>query len=241
MIAMGAIFFRQCGGPDVIEEGVLPDPKPRRGEIFLRVKAVALNHLDLWVRRGRAEPYLQLPHVGGSDVAGIVEATGRGVRGVRPGQVGVLNPSLWCGRCSYCRRGEEALCDSFGIVGDATQGGTAEPTVAPARNFVPMPRDFSFEVAAAFPLTFLTAWRMIRTRARARKGETALVVCAGGGVSSAAIQILRHLGCRVIATTSTPEKMEKAKKVGANAVINYWTEDVAVRAKELTRGRGVDT
>lgn len=234
---MFAVFFRRFGGPDVLEEGGLPAPRPRRGEVRLKVIASALNHLDVWVRSEPSE--VPMPHIGGSDIVGVVDAVGPGVT-VTLGARGVLNPSLWCGRCPACRRGEESLCKTFGIIGSETNGGLAEFVVAPARNFVRIPKSLPDEAAAAYPLTALTAYRMLVTKARLRRGETVLVHGAGGGLSSIGIPIAKALGAKVIATTRGPEKVAKAKALGAHAVLDYSREDVAARARELTDGEGVD-
>jgi NADPH:quinone reductase-like Zn-dependent oxidoreductase len=232
-----AVFFRRFGGPEVLEEGELPTPEPGRGEIRLRVHASALNHLDVWVRMEPSE--IPMPHVGGSDVVGVIDAVGKGVT-VPAGARGVLNPSLWCGRCPACRRGEASLCAAFGILGSETNGGLAEYVVAPAKNFVRIPRSLSTEAAAAFPLTALTAYRMLVTKGRLRRGEAVLVHGAGGGLSSIAIQIARALGARVLATTRGRDKADRAKRFGAQIVIDYGQEDVLERVRDATRGAGVD-
>lgn len=234
---MRAIFFRGAGGPEVLEEGELPTPEPKGGEVRLRVRAVALNHIDVW---SRLDPTgIPMPHIGGSDVVGIVDKVGRGA-GLRPGSRGVLNPSLWCGRCAFCRRGEESLCDRFGILGSEANGGLAEYVIAPARNFVAVPKAVPDEVAAAYPLTGLTAYRMLVTKARLQPKETVLIPGAGGGLSSTGIALARALGARVIATTRGAAKVRKAKKIGAHVVIDYAEEDVAKRVLEETGGTGVD-
>ncbi|MGQ0797946.1 MAG: zinc-binding dehydrogenase [Methanobacteriota archaeon] len=234
---MFAVFFRDFGGPAVLEEGELPTPEPGRGEVRLRVLASALNHFDVWERMERSE--IPMPHVAGSDVVGTVDAVGRGVA-LRPGVRGVLNPSLWCGRCAACRRGEESLCATFGIIGSETNGGLAEYVVAPARNFVRVPRSLPDEVAAAYPLTALTAYRMLVSKGGLRRGDTVLVHGAGGGLSSIAIAIARALGARVLATTRGADKAAKARRQGAHVVIDYSREDVLARVREATRGRGAD-
>jgi len=234
---MFAVFFRRFGGPEVLEEGELPTPQPGPGEVRLRVLAVALNHLDVW---DRMEPSkIPLPHIGGSDIVGRVDAVGRGVR-IPVGARGVLNPSLWCGKCRFCRRGEEAVCETFQIIGSDSNGGCAEFVVAPSRNFFRVPASLPDDAAAAYPLTALTAYRMLVTKGRLRRGETVLVPGAGGGLSSIGIQIARVLGARVIATTHGADKVEKARKLGAGLVIDYRQEDVLARVREATRGRGVD-
>jgi len=234
---MYAVFFRRFGAPDVIEEGDVPTPEPRRGEVRLKVLASALNHLDVWDRMEPSE--IPMPHIGGSDLVGIVDQVGPGAR-LPVGARGVFNPTLWCGRCTACRRGEESLCDSFGILGSETQGGLAEYAVAPAKNFVRIPASLPDDVAAAYPLTALTAYRMLVTKGKLRRGETVLVHGAGGGLSSMGVQIARALGARVIATTRGPEKVARAKRLGAHVVIDYSREDVLARVREATRGRGVD-
>jgi len=234
---MRAIFFRSFGGVDILEEGELPIPQPRPGEVRLKVLATALNHLDVWVRAEASE--IPMPHIGGSDVVGIVDAVGRGVN-LRKGTRGVLNPTLFCAKCAACRRGEDSLCVSFGIVGSESNGGLAEHVVAPARNFVRVPASLPDEIAAAYPLTGLTAYRMIATKGKLRRGETVLVHGAGGGLSSIGIQIARALGGRVIATTRGPAKLARARELGAHEVVDYGEEDVAARVLELTKGKGVD-
>ncbi len=234
---MYGVFFRRFGGPDVLEEGEVPTPDPGRGEVRLRVLAVALNRLDVWARGEPSE--IPMPHIGGSDVVGLVDKTGPGVR-LPSGARGVLNPSLWCGRCTFCRRGEESMCQTFGIVGSETNGGCAEYVVAPARNFVRVPKGVPDETAAAYPLTGLTAYRMLVTKGRLRPGETVLVHGAGGGLSSMAIRIARALGAKVIATTRGAAKVERAKALGASVVIDYGDEDVLARVREATKGKGVD-
>jgi len=234
---MRAVFFRTFGPPDVIEEAEIPTPTPGRGEVRLRVLASALNHLDVWNRAETSQ--IPMPHVGGADIVGVVDAVGKGVT-VPLGTRGVLNPSLWCGRCVFCRRGEEATCKTFGIIGSETNGGFAEFVVAPARNFLRIPKGVRDDVAAAYPLTALTAYRMLATRARLKRGETVLIHGAGGGLSSVGVQIARALGARVITTTRGSEKLARAKRLGATAVIDYASEDVVARVRELTKGEGVD-
>jgi NADPH:quinone reductase-like Zn-dependent oxidoreductase len=236
-VLMRAVLFRRFGGPDVLEDGDLPDPAPGPREVRLRVLAVALNHLDVWCRSDPSE--IPMPHVGGSDVVGVVDAVGRGAT-LRRGTRGVLNPSLWCGRCPACRRREESACDTFGILGSETNGGLAEYVVGPARNFVPVPASLRDEVAAAYPLTALTAYRMLVTKGKLRRGETVLVHGAGGGLSSIAIQIARALGGRVLATTRGAEKAAKARRLGAAVAIDREREDVLERVRAATKGRGVD-
>jgi NADPH:quinone reductase-like Zn-dependent oxidoreductase len=239
---MKAMLMRAHGGPDVLEMGERPDPVPAPGRVVVRVRAVALNHLDIWVRKGWPGLELAMPHVLGSDVAGVVESVGPGVEGngIAPGMEVVLNPGLSCGRCEACLSGRDNLCRRYAILGEHVAGGYAERVSAPAANVLPKPRDLSFEQAASIPLVFLTAWHALVARARLRPGETVLVHAAGSGVGSAALQIARLLGARVIATCGSPEKCEKALALGADHAIDYQRKDFLAEVKTLTGRRGVD-
>ena len=169
---MKAVIFRRHGGPEVLEHADVPDPSAGSGEILVRVKACALNHLDLWIRQGIPAYRIQLPHISGCDVAGVVERVGQDVTHVAVGDSVVLAPGLSCGACEWCRLGEDTLCVSYGIRGAKTGGGYAELTAASARDALPLPPGLTFEEAAAFPLAFLTAWHMLVTRAKLQMGET---------------------------------------------------------------------
>jgi NADPH:quinone reductase-like Zn-dependent oxidoreductase len=213
---MRAAIFSEFGGPEVLRLAEVETPVPGRGEVLVRVRAAALNHLDLWVRRKL--PFdVTMPHIGGSDIAGEVAGLGDGVSGVAIGTRVVINPSLGCGQCEWCRAGEEPLCVDYKIIGEHVQGGFAEYVCAPAANLFPIPDGFSFEQAAAAPLVFLTAWRALTTRARLQKGETVLVTGASGGVASAAVQIAKYLGARVYAVTTT-ENVDRVRALGADVV-----------------------
>ncbi len=237
---MRAALMREHGGPEVLEIGELPDPEPRRGEVVVDVRAVALNHLDLWVRRGLPGLELELPHVGGADVAGTVASVGEGVEGWTAGDRVVVNPGQWCGRCEWCVRGENSLCEHFRILGEHVQGGLAEKVRVPAVSLYPLPEGFPFEAAAAVPLVFQTAWRALVSRARLAPGETVLVTGGSGGVSTAAIQIAALCGARVLAVTSGPEKVERVVELGADLAIDRLEEDFSRAAFEATDRRGVD-
>ena len=237
---MQAVIFRRHGGPEVLEEAAVADPVPKPGEVLVRVKACALNHLDLWVRQGIPAYTIHLPHISGCDVSGVIERLGRGVTRIKVGDRVVLAPGLSCGRCGFCRRGDDNFCVSYGIRGAATDGGYAELTTARARDVLPIPKSLSFEAAAAFPLVFLTAWHMLITRARLQRGETVLVHAAGSGVGHAAIQIAKYYQATVYATVGSDEKIPKAKALGADHVINYQRESFEERIKALTKGRGVN-
>jgi NADPH:quinone reductase-like Zn-dependent oxidoreductase len=237
---MKAVTLRSHGGPEVVNLEELPDPEAGPGQVVVRVKAAALNHLDIWVRKGWPGLKLAWPHVLGSDVAGVVETIGAGVEGVKAGDEVVVNPSLGCGRCERCLSGEENLCRGFSILGEHVSGGQAEKIAVSARNALPKPKRLSFEEAAAVPLVFQTAWHALVARANVRPGETVLVHAAGSGVGSAAVQIAKLLGARVIATAGSDAKLEKAKALGADEVVNYETQDFLQEVKRLTDRKGVE-
>lgn len=237
---MKAIVIRSHGGPEVLEPAELPDPQPGPGEVLVRVRACALNHLDIWVRRGLPGRSVPFPHVLGNDIAGEVAALGAGVSGFTPGQHVMLQPGTSCGRCAACLSGEDSLCREYKILGSQIHGGYAEHVRCPTANVIALPDGVSFEEAAAFPLVFLTAWRMLVTRARVRLGEDVLVWAAGSGVGMAAVQIAKLFGARVIATAGSDAKLEKARALGADHVVNHRTQDVVAEVKALTGKRGVD-
>jgi NADPH:quinone reductase-like Zn-dependent oxidoreductase len=237
---MKAVAIRSHGGPEVVKLEDLPDPQPGPGQVVVAVKAAALNHLDIWVRKGWPGLTLSFPHVLGSDVAGVVEAVGPGVDGVKAGDAVVVNPSLGCGRCEQCLSGHENLCRKFSILGEHVSGGQAQKLTVPARNVLPKPARLSFEEAAAVPLTFMTAWHALVQRAKVRLGETVLVHAAGSGVGVAAVQIAKLLGARVIATAGSDAKLQKAKALGADEVVNYETQDFSKEVKRLTDRKGVE-
>jgi NADPH:quinone reductase-like Zn-dependent oxidoreductase len=237
-----AVVLRSHGGPEVLvrETIDLPDPGPR--EVRVRVRAVSLNHLDLWVRRGMPHSKLEYPHRLGSDVAGEIDAAGPGARlgSAKVGDRVVIHPGVSCGVCEACSLGKDNLCRRYGILGEHTSGGYARHVIVPDANLLPYPGDLPFTEAAAVPLVFLTAWQMLVDKARVRPGQTVLVQAAGSGVSSAAIQIAKLYGARVIATTGSDEKKERARALGADEVINYDKQDFVAETKRLTGKRGAD-
>ena len=235
-----AMVLRATGGPEVLERATieLRDPGPR--EVRVRVRAVAVNHIDLWARRGLPHFKYEFPHRLGADVSGEVEAVGPGALHAKVGDRIVVNPGLSCGACERCLLGEDTFCRSYRIMGENTQGGYSRHIVVPDANLLPMPNGLSFTDAAAIPLCFLTAWQMVVRKAQVRAGQTVLVQAAGSGVSSAAIQIAKMLGARVITTTSTDEKAARALALGADEVINYTTHDFVAECKRLTNKKGVD-
>ena len=237
---MKAAFFREHGGLERIEYGDLPDPVPGPGQVRVRVRAGSLNHLDIFVRNGIPGIPVALPHVMGSDGAGVVESVGPGVVRVKPGDEVVLNPGVNCGDCEFCRMGEHSLCTTFHLLGEHVAGTFAEYVVAPAINAWPRPAALSWEESAAFPLTFLTAWRMLVSKARVRPGESLLIIGVGGGVAVAALQIAKLLGLTVFVTSGSGEKLARAKELGADAGIDHSATDFAREVRKLTGKRGVD-
>ena len=235
---MKAALFHEFGGPAVLRLEEVSAPVLQAGEVLVRVHAAALNHLDLWVRRGLPIE-TTMPHIGGSDVAGVVEAKGAGVRGVKVGARVIVNPSLSCGECEWCRAGEESLCLHYKILGEHTQGGFAEFVAVPAANLFPIPKDVAFEQAAAAPLVFLTAWRGLMTRGRLKAGQTVLITGASGGVATAAVQIAKHAGAYVYAVTAT-EHVEAVRNLGADVVYDRTQVDFAKQLWADTNKRGVD-
>ncbi len=238
---MKALYFTEHGGPEVIRYGELPDPTAGSGQALVHVKAVALNRVDLWVRRGGpAFEKLPKPHVGGADVAGIVAGYGSDAGGPPLGPRVVVDPGVLTGEDEWTRRGEDSLSPHYHILGEDVWGGCAETVAVPARNLLAMPDDFDFAEAAAPLLVYLTAWRMLVRRAALGAGETVAIVGAGGGVNSAAIQIAKYVGATVYAITSTAEKMARAQALGADFAINYKQEDWSKAVFVATGKRGVD-
>ncbi|KPD32075.1 alcohol dehydrogenase [Thermus scotoductus] len=237
---MKAVVMEARGGPEVLKVAEVPTPEPGPKEVRIRVKAAALNHLDIWVRKGVASPKLPLPHILGADASGVVDAVGPGVTGFAPGDEVVVNPGLSCGHCERCLAGEDNLCPKYEILGEHRFGAYAEYLVVPEVNLLKKPPNLSFEEAAAIPLTFLTAWQMVVDKLLVRPGEDVLVMAAGSGVSVAAIQIAKLFGARIIATAGSEEKLRKAKELGADETVNYTHPDWPKEVRRLTGGKGAD-
>jgi NADPH:quinone reductase-like Zn-dependent oxidoreductase len=236
---MKAVRFHQHGGVDVLRYEDADEPALQPGEVLVRVRACALNHLDLWERRGLPHVPIPLPHISGSDVAGEVAAAM--APNVTVGRRVMLQPGVSCGRCLACLSGHDNECPSYEVLGYRnTQGGYAEFVKVPVENLISIPDHVDFVQAAAFPLTFVTAWHMLVTRARVRSGEDVLVLAAGSGVGQAAIQLARLHGARVFATAGSPAKVERARALGAAHVIDHHRQDIAEEIKRLTNKRGVD-
>jgi NADPH:quinone reductase-like Zn-dependent oxidoreductase len=236
---MLAMAFAKPGDVDVIEPMDLPVPEPADDEVLVHVKACALNHLDIWVRRG-LPMRIPMPHISGCDVSGVVAKLGRNVSGFQEGQRVMIAPGLRCGRCEWCTRGEDSLCREFKILGFQVQGGLAEFTKARAVDLIPISDAWSFAEWAAVPLVFLTAWHMLFSRTGLRPGDDVLVHAAGSGVGSAAIQIAKLAGARVFATAGSDAKLGLARDLGADFAFNYRQSNFADEVLKLTGNRGVD-
>ncbi len=237
---MKAIRFHTHGGPEVLVYEDAPDPVARPGHVRVRVAACALNHLDLWQRGGLDRVTLPLPHISGADVAGTIAEVGEGVAGLAVGQRVMLQPGLSCGHCAACLSSRDHQCDRYDVLGYQSEGGYAEMIVVPAENIIPIPDSIDFVSAAAFPLTFLTAWHMLFAGGHLTADDTVLVVAAGSGVGQAAIQIAKMAQARVLATARGEDKCARATALGADHVIDSTREDVPKRVKALTEGRGVN-
>ncbi|HEV2245727.1 MAG TPA: zinc-binding dehydrogenase [Terriglobia bacterium] len=237
---MKAVRFHEHGGLDVLKYEDAPEPVIQPTEVLVKVKACALNHLDLWMRSGVRAWKLPMPHIVGSDISGEVAQVGALVTNARPGDRVLLAPGISCGQCEACWKGLDSACRSFTIFGVMVDGGYAEYVKSPAVNVIPIPGDLSFEEAASVPLVFLTAWHMLLSRARLQPGEDVLVVGAGSGVGIAAIQVAKLVGCRVIATAGNDEKLAKARELGADEGINHTRQSIAEEVARMTGKRGVD-
>jgi len=237
---MKAIVFHQHGGPEVLKYTDAPDPTIRPNEVLVRVRACALNHLDLWVRIGNPNVPIPLPHIPGSDISGEVVQIGADVSTVRVGQKVVLAPGVTCGKCPACVSGQDNRCRHFTNLGYLIDGGCAELVRAPEVNCMPYPENLTFEEAASIPLVFQTVWHMLLARAELQPGEDVLILGAGSGVGSAAIQVAKFFGARVIATAGTDEKLRKAKQLGADHLINHKTQNIRDEVRRITNKRGVD-
>lgn len=237
---MKAVRFHRHGGPEVLRYEEAPDPKPSSDEALVRVKACALNHLDIWARNGLPKVTIQMPHISGSDIAGIVEWVPPEEKEFRRGDEVVVNPGTGCGRCEMCLSGRDDQCSDYRIIGYGTDGGYAELVRVRRTNLIRKPAGMTFEEAASFPLVFETAHHMLVTKARVGPGDTVLVLAASSGVGIAAVQIAKLLGAKVIATAGDTEKAEGAKRLGADHTVDHYKQDVLEEVKRLTGNRGVD-
>ncbi len=237
---MKAVIFHEHGGPERLEYTDVQAPTCGPDQVLVRIKACALNRLDIWVRQGIPAYQIPLPHISGSDIAGVIEEVGSGVADLKVGTRVFLSPGIGCWRCAYCLSGKDNQCQSFRVLGAQLDGGYAEFVAVPAICAIPFPETLSFEKAAAFPLVSVTAWHMLFALADLKPGETALIMAAGSGVGSMAVQMAKVAGALVLTTVGSEEKAGKAKALGADEVINHSTDDIVKRVKTITDGRGVD-
>jgi NADPH:quinone reductase-like Zn-dependent oxidoreductase len=237
---MKAAVFYNCGDASQIRIADVPVPQIGPGQALIRVHASAFNHLELWALHGPADDSYRFPMWTGSDISGVIEGLAPDVSGWSVGDAVVVNPSLSCEKCPRCLEGEVSQCDEYDILGSAGNGGNAEYVLANADKLMRMPDGFDFVLAAAAPLAYQTAWRALTKRARVQAGEDVLVLGASGGVAVAAIQICRMLGARVFAVTSSAEKIEKARAIGADFAFDRKTSNPFDEVRHLTNGRGVD-
>ena len=235
---MKAVRIHEFGGPEVLRYEDVPDAKPRKDQVLVRVKACAMNHLDIWVRKGL--PGVTLPHILGSDVAGEIVELGEYVTGFTPGQRVLLAPMSFCNHCGFCTSGRQILCAEFTVRGNRVDGGNCELTAVPAVSVIPIPDALGFNEAASVPLVFLTAWHMLVGLAGIRPGQTVLILGANSGVGTAAIQIAKLFRAQVIATAGDERKMQKARELGADHVINHYQQKISVEVRKLTENAGVD-
>jgi NADPH:quinone reductase-like Zn-dependent oxidoreductase len=235
---MKAIRIHEFGGPEVLRYEDVADPKPRKDQVLVRVRACAMNHLDLWVRKGL--PGVKLPHIPGSDVAGEIVDVGEYVPGFKPGQRVLLAPMHFCNRCTKCVAGLQNQCPEFTVLGNAVDGGDCELIAVPAVNIIPIPDKLDFNQAASVPLVFLTAWHMLVGRAGIRPGHTVLVLGASSGVGIAAIQIAKLFHARVISTAGDERKMQKGRELGADHVINHYQQKISEEVRKITNKEGCD-
>jgi NADPH:quinone reductase-like Zn-dependent oxidoreductase len=237
---MKAVVFDQHGGPEVLQLRDVPDPKTGPGHVLIEVKATSINHIDIFLRRGMPGVKVPMPKIVGSDAAGIIRELGTGVSGLTVGQRVTINPGISCGHCEFCAAGFGSQCVSYSMVGESRDGAYAQLISVPAHIVLPIPDALSFEDAAAAPLVFLTAWSMMVGKGNIRPGEDVLILGAGAGVGTAAIQIAKMAGCRVFVTASSEEKLRRAKELGADFLINYSTNEFDKSIRDLTNRRGVD-
>jgi NADPH:quinone reductase-like Zn-dependent oxidoreductase len=235
---MKAVVIHEFGGPEVLRYEDVPDPRPRKDQVLIRVRACAMNHLDLWVRKGL--PGVKLPHILGSDIAGEIVEVGEYITDFRPGQRILLAPMHFCNHCEECVAGRQNLCREFTVLGNAVDGGDCELMAVPAVNVIRIPESLGFVEAASVPLVFLTAFHMLTGRAAIRPGQTVLVLGANSGVGIAAIQIAKLFNATVIATAGDDHKIAKARELGADFVINHYQQKIGDEARKITGKAGVD-
>jgi NADPH:quinone reductase-like Zn-dependent oxidoreductase len=235
---MKVVRIHQFGGPEVLQYEDVSDPQPRKDQVLIRVRACAMNHLDLWVRQGI--PGVKLPHIPGSDVAGEIVEVGEYVKGFHVGQRVLVAPMHFCQQCPACADGRQNQCPEFTVLGNGVDGGNCELLTVPPINVIPIPDHLGFNEAASVPLVFTTAWHMLVGRANLRPGQTVLVLGASSGVGIAAIQISRMFHARVIATAGDEHKMQKGLELGADFVINHYQQKISEEVRKITNREGAD-
>jgi NADPH:quinone reductase-like Zn-dependent oxidoreductase len=235
---MKAIRIHEFGGPEVLRYEDVPDPQLRKDHVLVRVKACAMNHLDIWVRKGL--PGVRLPHILGSDVAGEIAEVGEYVTGLKTGQRVLLAPMNFCNHCAKCVAGLQNQCPEFTVLGNGVDGGNCELIAVPVERVIAIPDSLDFIQAASVPLVFLTAWHMLVGRAGISPGQTVLVLGANSGVGIAGIQVAKFFSCQVITTAGDERKMAKARELGADYVINHYTQKISDEVRKITNKQGVD-
>jgi NADPH:quinone reductase-like Zn-dependent oxidoreductase len=235
---MKAVRIHEFGGPEVLRFEDAPDPKPRKDEVLVRIRACAMNHLDIWVRKGL--PGVTLPHILGSDIAGEIAEAGEYVTNFKPRDRVLLAPMTFCRRCAKCVAGLQNQCAEFTVLGNRVDGGNCEFIAVPAANVIPIPDSLDFNAAASVSLVFLTAWHMLTGRGSVRPGQTVLILGANSGVGIAAIQIAKLFNTTVIATAGNDAKMARAKELGADYVINHYQQKISEEVRKITNKEGVD-
>jgi NADPH:quinone reductase-like Zn-dependent oxidoreductase len=235
---MKAVRIHEFGGPEILRYEDVPDPQPRKDQVLVHVRACAMNHLDLWVRKGL--PGVKLPHILGSDIAGEIVEAGEYVTGFKAGQRVLIAPMHFCNHCAKCVAGLQNQCPEFTVLGNGVDGGDCELMAVPAVNAIPIPDNFEFVQAASVPLVFLTAWHMLVGLAGIRQGQTVLVLGGGSGVGIAAIQIAKLFHARVITTAGDEKKLEKARALGADYGIDHYKQKISQEVRKITNKEGVD-
>jgi NADPH:quinone reductase-like Zn-dependent oxidoreductase len=236
-----AVRIHEHGGVEKLRYEEAPEPTVAGpNDAIIKLKAASLNHIDIWIRRGLTGVEIAFPHILGGDGAGVIAEVGDQVRNIKTGDAVCLYPPSGCSRCEFCINGREYMCVKLRVLGERENGTYAEYARVPARNCFPIPPGLSFEQAAAFPLVYVTVWRMLVTNAQLKPGEHVLILGIGGGVATAALQLAAHIGTHIIVTSSSDEKLEKAKTLGTEHGINYKNADFAKEVRRLTNKRGVD-
>ena len=237
---MKAVRFHRHGGPEVLQYEEAPDPVPTTDEVIVRVKACALNHLDIWGRNGLPHVEIPLPHISGSDIAGVVEWVPKEEKLFAKWDEVIVNPGIGCGRCEKCLSGYDNQCRDYTVIGYRVDGGYADLVRVPRTHLIRKPEGMGFEEAASIPVVFETAWHMLVTKAQVGPADTVLVLAASSGLGSAAVQVAKLLGAKVIATAGDSQKMRRAGELGADHTVNHYDQDVLGEVMRITGKRGVD-